>query len=77
MAAHRRTSDSVWVEPFDFINEAGATLLYVPSLQWLYASVSLPPVELARLNALITRRGWNVTRVGNPLNLAGVERPAR
>jgi hypothetical protein len=64
--------DSVWAEPIDFPNVAGALLIYAPSIRWAYSSAITSAVEVAIAKARLQRRGWAVDRTGGPRSPAGI-----
>jgi hypothetical protein len=61
-------ADSLWLESFDLPNARGTLLAYVPSLQWVYAPLAIPPLELDLLMSHVRQRGWSVQRLGTLRN---------
>lgn len=57
-------SDSAWVEPMDLPDMPGSALVYVPSLQWLYAHAAASPVVRDVVMARAKARGWTVAWLG-------------
>ena len=66
--------DSVRVERVDLPDYPGTPVVYVPALRWAYAWTG-GPVQVDRLLAHIRHRGWQVDRLGNIRNIAGVPLP--
>ncbi len=65
-------SDSLWLEPFDAPNIAGAMAVYSPSLRWLYLPTANAPAQDAEQAALIARlraRGLPVEFIGSARRL--------
>jgi hypothetical protein len=60
----RADGDSLWVEPIDLPDAAGALLVYVPSLRWAYAGMAAGPLQRDFVLARIRERGWAVERLG-------------
>lgn len=56
--------DSVWAEPIDLPDARGATLLYVPSLRWVYCSMAFTPLDVDLVLERARSRRWQVGRVG-------------
>lgn len=61
----RLSRDSMWVEAVDLPNARGALLVYAPSLELLYSSLAIAPLDQRLLLGMADRRGWKVTRVGH------------
>jgi hypothetical protein len=61
----RVSGDSLWLEPVDLPDAPGALVAYVPSLEWVYSGLAANPLNLDRVLALATERGWRVSRVGS------------
>ena len=61
----RMDGDSLWVEPIDLPDAAGALLVYVPSLRWAYSFTAASALQREYVLARIRQRGWAVERLGS------------
>ena len=66
----RAGGDSLWVEPIDLPDAAGALLVYVPSLRWAYSALAAAPLQRDYVLARIRERGWTVDRLGSLRGIA-------
>jgi hypothetical protein len=71
----RLGGDSARVETIDVPDYPRTTVLYVPSLRWVYAWAAASPVVLERVAAYARSRGWAVDRVGSARSFVGVAPP--
>ena len=63
-------SDSLRVERIDLPDYPGATVVYVPSLRWVYAWPA-GPAQMEYVLAHIRERGWRADRVGSARSFVG------
>ncbi len=61
----RVDGDSLWVEPIDLPDAAGALLVYVPSLRWVYSAMAVAPLQVDYVMRRVRDRGWAVERMGS------------
>ena len=57
-------SDSAFVEPMDLPDMPGSAIVYVPSLEWLYAYQAASPVVRDVVLARAKAHGWRVSWLG-------------
>jgi len=63
-------TDSVRVESIDLPDFPGGSLVYVPSLRWVYAYAA-GPVQMDYVIERVRQRGWRVDRIGSVRNFVG------
>ena len=66
----RMDGDSLWIEPIDLPDAAGALLVYVPSLRWAYSYMAAGALQRDYVVARLRQRGWAVDRLGTARAIA-------
>lgn len=71
----RISGDSLWAEPIDLADAPGSLLVYVPSLRWVYSFAMTSPADRELILRRVQERGWLVSRIGSPGNMAAPVAP--
>ena len=58
------------MESIDLPDFPGSSLVYVPSVRWVYAYPA-GPVQMDYIIARVRQRGWRVDRIGSVRNFVG------